>query len=363
MPVAEDRHERLRERLAYPVVNPAFVPAMVDPNTLHVRAGPWTGPALTVEESDEENALADLVSMLDGGTHLDEILTAFDEDDHPAILGLFERMMRKNVLYDAGERDSARGWPQLVLAPEFRTANWEALESAEVLVVNAGRIGPGMAEDLLATGVGTVRFAQPVESAAADVSHLDGAANFAAVEDVEAAIEESRHVVLAADREYSHLGRAVNERAHETGTPWMLVQRRGLDGLVGPTIFPGETGCYECLESRIEANLPADDGYRTFRAALDDDESLATVGLPSYARMLAGYATVDLLHLLGYGRSFTAGRTLAVSFLDLSVEVNDVLKLPRCRVCGKTAGDDVKRFVTVEDVGEATRLDREYGGE
>lgn len=362
--MAEDRRERLRERLTHPVVNPSFVPVMVDEDTLHVRAGPWTGPALTVEESDEEGALAELFSMLDGETHIDEVLGAFDESDHDAILGLFERMMRKHVVYDAGERPGERGWPQLVLTPEFREPNYENLAAADVLVVNAGRIGPGMAEDLVATGVGSVRFAQPLDGAARDVSHLADEPNFAAVEDgIDAAIADAQYVVYAADREYPDLAAAVNERAHETTTPWMVVERRGLDGLVGPTVFPGETGCYHCMTRRIEADLPADDDYRTFLDVLDGDEGPATAGLPSYSRMLAGYATVDLLHLLAYGRSFTAGRSLVVSFLDLSVEVDEVLKLPRCEVCGKRVGDDVERFVTVEDLAAATRLDRASGGE
>lgn len=355
------REESIRQRLTYPALNPSFVPVRVDRNTIHIRASPWTGPAMTVRETDGDEELEELFALLDGKRTVEEILAEFDEEDHDAILTLFERMVERKILYDAAEYDRV-GWPQLALSPKCSDRNYSRLESGSVLVVSDGTIGPQIALDLDRAGVGDVALF-PTEGETAEtarlrdwesVTVLDGA-------DVDATVAESEYVVLALDAERPRLAARVNAVAHEASTPWTLVQRRGFDGLVGPTVFPGETSCYECLERRIAANLSDTKEYVAYRNQFADDESFAGVGLPAYGRMLAGYATIDVLHLLAYGQAFTAGRTITVNFLDLSTEVNDVLKLPRCSVCGADP-DDVQRFVGIDDVVEATDLAERNGG-
>ncbi|WP_276299186.1 TOMM precursor leader peptide-binding protein [Halorussus lipolyticus] len=357
-----DRRARIERVLSKPKLNPAFVAMQADENTVHVRAGPWTGPAVAIRETEDEDAIADLFELLDGTNPIEEILAEFDESDHDDLLALLEGLAQKNVVYDAAERPESRGWPQVVHSKKFAEENYRRLEDAEILVVNAGEIGPQIAEDLARSGVGEVAVVQPVEQARADLSHLEGRENVTVLDgDFEAAVRASEYVAFAVDGEYPSLATELDRLAHETATPWMLVQRRGFDGLVGPVFFPGETGCYRCMERRIVSNLSNPEGYATFRNgfAETDSGSLASVGLPAYSRMLAGYATVDLLNLLAYGQAYTVGQTITVNFLDLSVEVNDVLRLPRCETCGKSPGEDDKRFVTVEDVVEAKRHNRD----
>jgi hypothetical protein len=60
--------------------------------------------------------------------------------------------------------------------------------------------------------------------------------------------------------------------------------------------------------------------------------------------------SLDLLHLLAYGVGYTAERVVTMNAIDLSMETNRVLKLPRCPVCGKQPGDDQARFVGLEDM-------------
>jgi bacteriocin biosynthesis cyclodehydratase domain-containing protein len=362
-----DRRERLERALSKPKLNPAFVVMRADEETFHVRAGPWTGPVLTIRETDDEDALADLFALLDGTNSLREVLAAFEEGDRDDVLALLDGLAQKNVVYDAAEYPDEQGWPQVVHSRKFSAENYRRLDEATALVVNAGEIGPQIAEDLARTGVGEVAIVQPVERARADCSHLADRENVTMLEGgLAAAVRASEYVAFAADGEYPSVAAELDRVARETDTPWMLVQRRGFDGLVGPVFRPGKTGCYNCLERRIAANLSNPESYADYRNGFGEVEaeagSLASVGLHAYGRMLAGYATVDLLNLLAYGQAYTVGKTITVNFLDLSTEVNDVLKLPRCEACGKSAGEDDKRFVTVEDVVEAKRRNRERGG-
>lgn len=350
--------------LERPVLNPAFVAVASGPNTVQIRAGPWSGPVVTVRETDEEESVQALFEQLDGGRTLDGILEPYDEESREAIRSLFGQLREKNVLFDAADWAGEVGRPQLQVTPRFGPENDRRLDEASVLVVGVGELGPGIAADLVRSGVGSVTFHRPVESGGdgGPMGLLDRLADEERFEradaDLRSSLSAADVAVLATDADRPGVAGAFNELAHETGTPWLLAQVRGFDGLVGPVVFPGETACYRCLERRIESNVSEPGSYAAYRDELAGDPSLASVGLPSFARTVAGYATVDLLYLLAYGQAFTVGRTITVNFLDLSVDVNEVLKVPRCEVCGKTPGEDKKRFVTVEDLLGSRAWDR-----
>jgi hypothetical protein len=57
--------------------------------------------------------------------------------------------------------------------------------------------------------------------------------------------------------------------------------------------------------------------------------------LPVYAEIVAGYATLAVVHFLVRGASFALGRVLTLDFDRMLIDVEDVLKLPRCPVCGR----------------------------
>lgn len=359
-----DRTDRLKRRFRKPKLNPSFIPVKEDENTYHLRAGPWTGSALSITDTQDDEQIERLFSLFDGTNDIEAILDRFDDEDHESILSLVEHLADHNVLYDGAEIESAHGAPQFLPSSRFQAVERTDLETTETLVINAGSLGSQVVTDLLDTGVGTVRFAQPLEECRADVTGLDSRDGFQRVPEGELAdaIADVEAFLYVTDREYPALSETVNRTAHEAGTPWMCAQRRGFDGLVGPTFFPGETGCYRCLESRIESNLN-DESYTGFRRYLASDETKSTAALPSFDRLIAGYATTDFLHLLAYGQSFTVGRAITVSSFDLSVAVDDLLRLPRCPTCGKDPGDDVSRFLRIEDLSEAVRLNATYADE
>lgn len=135
----------------------------------------------------------------------------------------------------------------------------------------------------------------------------------------------------------------------------MVGQIRGFDGIIGPAIFPGETACYECFHERMLSNIPNIGGYRALEYEKEEN-SLATASLPMFSRAVAGYLSLDVLYLLSYGIGYTSGRVVTVNSLDLSTEVNEVLKLPRCDACGRDSRVDASRFVSLEDMVKGARL-------
>lgn len=350
--------DRLRDTLSYPAFNPSFVPVEVDENTVHLRIGPWTGPVYTLRDADESSHLTAFVDRIDGETHVEDLLRPLSEQERIEVANILLTFAEKNVVYDRSEQDGEL-WPHLTLRTRFSARERRRLDDLAVTVVNCGRIGTQVAADLAELGVGEVGIVQPVPSATNQLPESDRVFDFG-TDSTDAAIEAADFVVYGTERPYPGIAATINEVANETGTPWTSVQIHGLDGLIGPTVFPGETACYRCFQERSMANISQRESYRRFLEHLAANDDVTQPRTPAFGRMLAGYATMDLVHVLSFGTGYTAGRVFVVNSLDLSIDCNDVLKLPRCDACGKDAGDAHNRFVTFEDRVEASNLiDRE----
>ena len=56
-------------------------------------------------------------------------------------------------------------------------------------------------------------------------------------------------------------------------------------------------------------------------------------GLPAYADIVAGNASVAAVHYLVRGTSHLLGRVMIIDFGGMRIDTEDVLRLPRCPVC------------------------------
>lgn len=344
--------ERLKERLAVPAFNPAFVPVTISENTVHIRAGPHTGSVITITDEEGSNSLKSLVELIDGETPIEDILSEFDEDDQLQVLRLFEHLLDESVMFDASTTERPRTREYYTVKPQFEDSQRTRLEETDLLILSVGPMGEYVAEDVAELGVGSIRFCNPFDDDDGSVENVD-AVTVVSASEIESCIKDCDAVVYLADRALPELTSRVNQITHETDTPWMVGQIQGFDGFVGPMIFPGNTACYNCFVERTLSNVEDPDMYRAGR---NHANSSASAPLPPFARLVAGYVTLDLLHLLAFGQGFTAGRIIHVNGIDLSVEVDDVLKLPRCRVCGKEPGDDIGRFLDNEDIVRITKM-------
>lgn len=352
--MSDDVVERVTENHEYPDFNPAFVPVRVDDDTLHIRAGPWSGPIFTIRDVEHDRELTRLVDLLDGQTHVEDVLAAFDEDQRPEVARVLEGLYDQDVLFDRGERADDRSWPYMELKHSFHDKNRERLEAKDLLVVDAGGMGTMVAEDLLEMGVGEVQYLAPDDDSP-PVGTLADHDRFRTVDaDLETAVAAANFAVYTADDANTSLLDDLNRTAFEHDVPWVPAQIQGFDAIVGPAIYPGETPCYECFRDRKQSNVQNVEGYRAYERGLDERDDLSTLTTPAVERLVAGYLALDLTHLLAYGTGFTAGRVFTVDTLEMEMEANDVLKMPRCDVCGTSQGADYQRFITMDDVVEAS---------
>lgn len=152
---------------------------------------------------------------------------------------------------------------------------------------------------------------------------------------VEAAVIESDFIVVALEHPDLRLLHLVNRFCIRDRKPWMLATIDGNLGLVGPLFLPLHTACYNDYRTLTDAATPSPEMARKHRQhILRRGAGSFFPGLPAFAEIVAGYTSLAIVHFLLRGTSFALGRVLVIDFDRMLIDVEDVLKLPRCPVCG-----------------------------
>ena len=142
-------------------------------------------------------------------------------------------------------------------------------------------------------------------------------------------------VILASESLDSSLLHTVNEVALETGKPWLCLHADGSEAFIGPLFIPMESACYNEYQVQHEATcVGVKDEYLTYKEALDDPSlGFEHLTFPAYLEIAAGMAAVATARYLVTGKSFLVGRSLRFDFDRLSVDTEEILRLPRCPAC------------------------------
>jgi bacteriocin biosynthesis cyclodehydratase domain-containing protein len=153
---------------------------------------------------------------------------------------------------------------------------------------------------------------------------------------IEAAVTEADLTVLALEQPDLRTAHLVNRYAIRERKPWLLATIDGNFGLVGPLFVPVETACYNDYRTLAFAATPNRGMARKHREQLLARRGTGSffAGLPSYVEIVAGHTSLAALHYLLRGSCFALGRVLVIDFDNMQIDVEDVLKLPRCPVCG-----------------------------
>ena len=156
--------------------------------------------------------------------------------------------------------------------------------------------------------------------------------------DIRALIEDHDLCLVATDAPLLNVLHRVNRVALALKKPWATVALDGLEGLVGPVFIPGETCCFMCYEMRLESNMANYEGYKTLKSCLTDEAQqvhASSLAIPqSITGLLTGQFSLEILQWLISGYSRLAGKMLRYDLQTGSVQLNTVLKLPRCPECG-----------------------------
>jgi ribosomal protein S12 methylthiotransferase accessory factor len=129
----------------------------------------------------------------------------------------------------------------------------------------------------------------------------------------------------------------LNHACDAARIPWITCVAAGFEGVVGPTIRPGETACYLCCTMRSVASASDPEADFSFQQFLDGrrtDDTDRRENLGFSVGLVANLAGLEILKALALlGSCQTNGSILVVDFLQTSVKRHVVLRNPRCPVC------------------------------
>lgn len=318
-------------------VNPIYVPLKLSENVFELRVGPFMDAKHSVTDTDSEDVIGKLVEYLDGRHTCSEILEHFDGEYRTEIRSILETLYDEDALVDVSERDPDCLWSYSVIDNEISDEQIDRLQEATVGVVTRGRIGMMVASDLADTGVKAIRVKSVGEGRESVIERPE----IHEFNDLDALVSTADYVVYADDSPGMEIARRVNRAAVESETPLTVGQLLGIEAILGPTVVPGQSPCLECLLGRWQGYQSDDTSYQEY---ITSSHTSRDVHLPAHSRMLSGLLSKEATTQLLSGHGYVVGRTLDVDLRSMEFETNELLKMPRCSVCG-VKHEDKQRLV------------------
>jgi bacteriocin biosynthesis cyclodehydratase domain-containing protein len=332
---------------------------LIGENEALIQNGSRSEPSELLRDADLTGVLRRLLGALrDGSLRRADLLARFTERDRPEAEQLLDALIDRGIVSDANHSPVDQ-----YLAYTFEGQS--GLDWARVTVLGAGPLGARIAHALNRHGVGELRVLddRPADAlwaeflpllpgplphangradqalpaalnhaGKASVAALDGATDAAGVA---AAVAGADFAILATEQPNPRLAHLVNRACIREGRAWLAAGIDGHLGLVGPLFMPPDSACYneyETLLRSTSANQAMDRLYHRF--LLGRGTGSFFPGLPGYADVVAGLASVAAVQHLVRGRSFALARLTTIDFETMRFSVDNVLKLPRCPVCG-----------------------------
>lgn len=142
-------------------------------------------------------------------------------------------------------------------------------------------------------------------------------------------------VVLALPRPAPALLAAANTACLGHGVPFLPVVISGHEAVIGPTVLPGRSACYDCFKQRLRTNAAFPEDDAAYEAHLDEGTAGATLPeWPPFTTAVAALAAMEVIRLITrFTPPVTAGQALFVDALTGTQRAGRVWKVPRCPSC------------------------------
>jgi bacteriocin biosynthesis cyclodehydratase domain-containing protein len=149
-------------------------------------------------------------------------------------------------------------------------------------------------------------------------------------------------VVFAPDTVNPTVAQAMNRVCLGLTVPWLHMALDGPFLLIGPTVFPGRTACYECFEQRVGMNMRENANYQRYKNALVSQRVRhgRPPTEPCSIGLAAAHAAMEALNYLLTGYTFTVGKVLTIYLPTMEIVFNEILRYPACAACGSTPSRD-----------------------
>lgn len=154
-------------------------------------------------------------------------------------------------------------------------------------------------------------------------------------ENIASVFEQCDFVIAALDEYMQSILHSVNEQALEAEKPWAISIFDGSEGIAGPIFVPGDTCCFNefDLQGVAAAGTLKRDIITYYDAVSAMGQPDLGIAPPSYVDVVTGQFTSGILNYLTTGRSYLVSRAIRTDFERMSVDYEDVKRIPRCTAC------------------------------
>lgn len=151
-------------------------------------------------------------------------------------------------------------------------------------------------------------------------------------------LEYSHFVLLCDEDNRGILPALFNTAAVESGKSFIPVTLSGFSGKIGPVVVPGQTPCIQCLKAReaaVSENFEEETKISELLSNLDG-EDFSYRPPAAILSMIGEIAAVEASRVIsGYTQPVTLNNILFFNSRHLAIDAHPVLKVPRCKVCGR----------------------------
>lgn len=316
------------------VVNPNICLVRCSEDEFLARHGGNSMFSLVLADEQRTGLFGPLIDAFGKGGSLSDISgwPRFTPDQADAARRMRDALVERGVLVpDAAEPLAA------YLRVGLGTATSPApLADRTVTVVADAGLGDAVLADLRAAGVGEIRSVLAGDHAGTNGAAAVSGHHPQALPDEKTlsnGFDGASAVVLAWSTFSPTLFQRVNALSLERGVPWLLGYVDGSEVVIGPSVLPGESGCYLEYGVQAEASIQQRDAYHLYREERSQPGMAHGMVISPYARVLSGFLSVVLLRMLAGAEVPTLERVIRVDFERFTVDYQRFLRLPRCPAC------------------------------
>lgn len=336
------------------------------------------GGKITIVEGESVPVVTKLLPLLNGSRTVEEIAENMENMSGDLLLDILERLNERGLIEDASIPPSYSGpeeeleyyREQLMLFSHFgnRYKYQERLRSSKALILGMNRIGTYVLLSLALSGVGHLTGVgsdsmglqgDPMEGGLFSLegnnhskyevmkTHLQKMNPYIYFEGINRSIHSKDDladvvkgydiVILCTEKPLITIYSWLNEACLQQKIQWISGSLYGSEGVVGPSILPGETPCYTCYQLRMKGNVdfyPEHEAFEQF--LIDNPNTSVTYGsIPAFYSIVANHVALEAVKMITKSMpSSIYGNVYTIDFFTLRQGLHKVLKIPRCPSCG-----------------------------
>lgn len=297
--------------------------------TMQVR---WGNRAVSLTNESAVALVNDLIPLLDGTHTVDDLVSQlpWERKDITDVLTFLctNKLLEDSVVSPFPPEQEKNLEDQILYFSQFSDNKYEmqkVISRTRVLVLGKGTLFTEVLSSLEKAGI------SPVAG--------DHSKKCESKQEVKTTITEAGAdiVIVAVPTFFSPLFSWVNTVCVRNAIPWTSCTCYEDKGLVGPTVIPGQTPCYTCLQLRRRSNLVHYDEFIQFETYVREHPELqrSDGALIPVLSIVAHSCVLEVIKLVtSIGTVQTAGGQLSFDPLTMEMKVHPLLKIPRCPDCG-----------------------------